>query len=154
MKQPCSNIYKTFREQAGFTQEEVAELLDISVESVRAYEAGKTIPKIDTVDKMCTLYRSPELKLIHIALSAGDNTMIPVINVSNICMATLNFLKESTDTMQFQQRLIEIASDGKVSREEEPDIMKFISKLFRVRKASYELECAVLREVSYSQRGG
>lgn len=79
MKQPCSNIYKTFREQTGFTQEEVAELLDISVESVRAYEAGKTIPKIDTVDKMCTLYRSPELKLLHIAFITEDEDVIPKV---------------------------------------------------------------------------
>lgn len=145
MKQPCSNIYKTFREQAGFTQEEVAELLDISVESVRAYEAGKTIPKIDTVDKMCTLYRSPELKLLHIAFITEDEDVIPKVEQRDLCRAVLRFEKRLLDVSHLYERLVEIADDGIVDNYEMEDAVIITKKLLEERKASYELQFALER---------
>ena len=44
MEQEYRNIYRRARTAAGLTQERWAEILGISVDSVKAYEAGKTIP--------------------------------------------------------------------------------------------------------------
>ena len=38
------NIYQLSREAAGYTQEKAAELIGISVESLRSYELDKRIP--------------------------------------------------------------------------------------------------------------
>lgn len=50
------NIYKKPREIAGYSQERAAELLDISVESLRAYETGRRVPPGEVVVRMMDLY--------------------------------------------------------------------------------------------------
>ena len=44
MEQEYRNIYRRARKAAGLTQERWAEILGISVDSVKAYETGRTIP--------------------------------------------------------------------------------------------------------------
>ena len=44
MPEDYSNIYKIARRAAGYTQESAAEQLDISVDSVRAYETYQRTP--------------------------------------------------------------------------------------------------------------
>lgn len=43
---------KTARKQARMTQVELAEKAGIAVNSVRLYEAGKIVPKLDTIEKI------------------------------------------------------------------------------------------------------
>ena len=45
------NIYQAAREAAGMTQERAAELIGLSVESIRSYETEKRIPADETVIK-------------------------------------------------------------------------------------------------------
>ena len=47
---------KAARINAGPTQSEVAKVIGKSVGTVSFYEAGKTIPKWDTLSKMADLY--------------------------------------------------------------------------------------------------
>jgi len=63
-------IYKTPRIIIGYTQEVAAELLYVSVESVRAYELGKTVPGNDVVIRMCEVYRCPGLAYQHLLYSS------------------------------------------------------------------------------------
>ena len=53
------NIYKTARRGTGYTQETAAELLSVSVESVRAYENGYRVPPDDIVEQMALCYDPP-----------------------------------------------------------------------------------------------
>lgn len=49
--QEYRNIYQIARETSGLTQERAAELFNISVESLRAYETDRRIPQDSTVLK-------------------------------------------------------------------------------------------------------
>ena len=49
MDKDARNIYKNARQTAGLTQERWAELLGISPDSVRRYEAGAMLPSDETV---------------------------------------------------------------------------------------------------------
>ena len=50
------NIYQAARESAELTQERAAELIGLSVESIRSYESGKRVPNDDAVIKMVVIY--------------------------------------------------------------------------------------------------
>lgn len=47
---------KAARVNAGFTQERAAELLGISVSTLKNWEYGKTFPTKPMIDKICELY--------------------------------------------------------------------------------------------------
>ena len=51
MPEDYSNIYKIARRAAGFTQESAAEQLEISVDSVRAYETSQRLPPSEIVER-------------------------------------------------------------------------------------------------------
>ena len=52
MPEEHRNIYKTARRDSGYTQEAAAEMIAVSVESLRAYENGYRIPPNDIVERL------------------------------------------------------------------------------------------------------
>lgn len=59
MPEDYSNIYKIARRAAGFTQESAAEQLEISVDSVRAYETSQRLPPSEIVERMVVCFHAP-----------------------------------------------------------------------------------------------
>lgn len=47
---------KAARVNAGYTQKEVAKMLKVSNKTVSLWECGKTMPKINMVNSICSLY--------------------------------------------------------------------------------------------------
>lgn len=47
---------KAARINKGFTQEYVAKELNVTKKTVGSWEMGKTMPKIDKIEKLCSLY--------------------------------------------------------------------------------------------------
>ena len=54
--QKYRNIYQIAQESTGLTQEKSSELMDISVDSLRAYEGGKRTSSDKIVIKMIEIY--------------------------------------------------------------------------------------------------
>lgn len=54
-KAVCKNL-KTFREENGLTQQQVAEILGVDRSTYAYYEAGKTTPGFDVIDKLLKLF--------------------------------------------------------------------------------------------------
>lgn len=44
------------RVDAGFTQEQAAEELEVAVSTLRNWETGRTYPKQQHIEKLCALY--------------------------------------------------------------------------------------------------
>jgi len=105
-----SNIYQKAREATGMTQEAVAELLEVSVESVRAYESGIRKPKNKTVDQMAVIFQADWLPIQHLLLDdlAGKYLPKPMIGFT-LSQATLWFIKELDECLVLKPRLLEIA---------------------------------------------
>ena len=61
MHENYRNICRIARQNAGLTQERFAEQIDVSVESVRLYEAGKGAPSDDVVTRMIEVSGMPVL---------------------------------------------------------------------------------------------
>lgn len=50
------NNLKFFRQKLGYTQEQIAELLDVSRQAVAKWENGSSLPNIDNVIALADLY--------------------------------------------------------------------------------------------------
>lgn len=65
------------RVRAGFTQEEVAGNLEVSTQSVRNWEAGRTEPSAERLRRMSVLYDVPTVQLETAALAPGLGALTP-----------------------------------------------------------------------------
>lgn len=115
------NIYQIPREAAGFTQEKAAELIDISVESLRAYETDRRVPPDKTVVKMIEIYDARYLAYQHLKTSAEvGQAYMPNVKLSDLPTAILKLQKEVADFMKCRDEMIEITCDGMITEEERP----------------------------------
>lgn len=113
-----NNIYQSARESSGYTQEKAAELLELSVESLRAYETDRRIPSNRVVAKMVDIYATKYLAYQH--LKNGElGEAIPSINLTNLPMAVLKIQKEVNDFLKCREDLIEITCDGIIDENEQ-----------------------------------
>ncbi len=62
---------KTAREKSGITQNDAARLLEISVDTLRNYETGKTYPDALMIKKIEALYGIPFRQLIFLNCDYG-----------------------------------------------------------------------------------
>lgn len=120
MSQESRNIYQIPREAAGLTQEKAAELIDISVESIRAYETGRRTPPGRAVIKMIEIYNSPYLALQH--LKSSDEVgqcYMPNVELKDLPTAVLRLQKEVNDFLKCRDEIIDITCDGVISEDEQ-----------------------------------
>ena len=135
------NIYQKARDDTGYTQEQAAELLNLSVESIRAYENNKRVPPEPVVLKMCNIYRCKELGYYHLRKNAVlAKEMIPNIAITNLPVAVLHLLKEVTDLVACRDQLIEITCDGKISPQERLPFNQILAELDDVSNAIFALK--------------
>ncbi len=98
MQSEYTNIYQTARNACGLTQERAAELLWLSVESVKAYERDVTFPKDTTVLRMVDIYSAPFLVVQHLRASTElARSIIPQISETNYTHAVIRLLNRNRD---------------------------------------------------------
>lgn len=137
------NIYQIARESSGITQEKAAELLDISVESIRAYEGFKRIPPNKVVVKMIEIYDSRFLAYQHIKNNSEDlQHYIPNINIKDLPTAILRLQKEVTDFIKVRDELVDITCDGIIDESERTRYNKILKELDDVVEAIMSLKFA------------
>lgn len=117
-----TNIYAAARRSAGLTQEQAAELLDLSVESIKAYETGGRTPPDETVLRMSEVYGSPGLRLEH-ARTTDALGVIPEdarpVPFPLAVMGLYNYLLQFAEKHRGRQ-LLQIAADGVIDESERP----------------------------------
>ncbi len=114
-------IYQKPRVKRGYTQEHASELLFISVESLRAYETGKTTPPNDVVCKMVAVYDAQYLAYQHLMYSSEvARQCLPDIDIRDLPSAILHLQKEVKDFIDCRDELVEITYDGVISEDERP----------------------------------
>ena len=131
------NIYQAARELKGLTQEAAAERLDLSVESLGAYEQDRRRPPDSTVLRMAQLYDFPYLCYQHI--QSGDLAgVLPQVGVRTLEHATMRLIRLIG---RFAQ-LMEINEDGVITKEEKPLHDEIMSELHEIVTAALELDFA------------
>lgn len=122
MQTPSRNIYQIARSAKGLTQERAAELIDISVESVRAYESGRVIPPTSVVLHMIDVYEYPVLALQHLRNSSDlANCLLPDLqDGTTLSEAVLGLLSSMDEFDAIAKDLRSIAKDNVIDESERP----------------------------------
>ena len=146
------NIYQTARELKGLTQEAAAERLDISVDSLGAYEQDRRRPQDSTVLRMAQLYDFPYLCYQHIA-SGELGGVLPEVTPTSLEQATMRLVRligKFAKSGRLDQ-LLEINEDGRITAEERPLHDAIMAELRDITSTYLELDCATQKE---SAQGG
>lgn len=143
MSEQCRNIYKRARRNAGYTQEAAAEMLNVSVESLRAYETDRRIPAGDVVLQMMICYNCHQLPTQHLQeTSALFNSVIPRLEERSLLEMAVRI---SNRLRSFQEedrlgRLLTIAEDGIIDGQERPEFETIIADLRQIIQSGLELD--------------
>ena len=94
MSKECVNRYKSCRNNAGFTQEQAAELLHIAVRTLSEYENGGNVPD-EIVAMMADQYRAPVLAWWHLKTTSVLGKFLPEI-IAPTTHGDIAFLADSS----------------------------------------------------------
>lgn len=143
MPEGYSNIYKIARRAAGFTQESAAEQLEISVDSVRAYETYQRTPPNEIVERMVVCFHAPQLAYQHLHETTGlVSRIIPQLEQRNILEVAIRIYNRMRNFSQDSclERLMAIAEDGRIDDTERPEFDEIIEELRSIIQSGLELE--------------
>lgn len=145
--QKQGNIYQSPREMKGLTQEAAAERLDISVDTLGAYEQNRRRPPDKVVLRMARLYDYPYLCYQHLATGElGD--LLPDVRQKSLEQATMRLVRligEFAKSGRLDQ-LMEINEDGIITAEERPLHDAIMTELQEIMATYLELDCAAQKE--------
>lgn len=120
MQDECRNLYYNARRTAGLTQERWAEVLGISVESVRLYESGANMPSDEIALRMAEVTGQQIICYWHLLQkSKMAGRLLPQLEKKALPEAVLDLLVKLRDFSEDgMQDLARIAADGRVASEE------------------------------------
>lgn len=143
MQNDTRNIYKIARRAAGYTQEAAAEMMNLSVESLRAYETGRRIPAGDVVLQMVICYNAQRLAVQHLQeTNILFSSVVPRLeerNMLEVAVRIYNRLRSFQEDNRLD-RLLAIAEDGIIDDQERPEFEAIIADLRKIIQSGLELE--------------
>ena len=143
MPEEYRNIYKTARRSAGLTQEAAAERLDLSVESIRAYETGSRIPPNDVVERMVECYGLQYLAYQHLKeTNALMGRVVPELTPRGLMEAVVRLTNRINrfGREHSADRLLEIAEDGRITDAERTEFEEIVADLREIVRVGLELD--------------
>ena len=138
MHDECPNLYQRARKATYFTQEQAAERLGLSAESLKQYEGGRRVPPDDVVARMVEVYNLPWLALEH-SRATDKLGVLPEVEAKPLPVATIaltNRLREATDCIN---GLLRIAEDGVIDDTERPEFDSIVQDLRETIAAAYQV---------------
>lgn len=140
-----TNIYSRCRRARGITQEYAAELLGVATRTVAAWEAGERIPSGVMVARMVDVYQTPVLALEHLRLNdALAREFIPQIAQTPMPQAVCQLVSAIRNfaAIEGEDRLLDIAADGKVDELEKAEYEMLLDALEPIIQAAMTLRIA------------
>lgn len=121
---------RTYREEKGFSQEELAEKLHISRSTYQRIENGETNSWINHIENICT---SLDVKLDEILKPEEGYTQINRENTSNENSSN-NMIQNQTNNFNSSDKLIESLQDHIVLLKEENQRLREENNLLKLKK--------------------
>ena len=132
------NIYQRARKVTLLTQEEAAERLHISPETLKRYEGGRLTPPDETVARMCEVYGARWLALEH-AKATDRLGILPELEPKPLPMATISLTNRLRDAADRLAGLLRIAEDGVIDDAERPEFDDIVEDLRETIAAAYQV---------------
>lgn len=143
------NIYQTSREEAGFTREAAAEVLEfISSDRIEKIENEKSLPHPDEILAMADCYRNPSLCNYYCSHECPiGQEYIPEVKLKDLSQITLEMLASLNSLEKEKSRLIEITVDGVISDDERKDFERIQDQLAQIAMAVDSLQLWVQKAI-------
>lgn len=132
------NMYQRARKVTLLTQEEAAERLGISPETLKRYEGGRLTPPDETVARMCEVYGVSWLALEH-AKATDRLGILPELEPKPLPMATISLTNRLRDAADRLAGLLRIAEDGVIDDAERPEFDTIVQDLRETIAAAYQV---------------
>jgi transcriptional regulator with XRE-family HTH domain len=132
------NLYQRGRKTTLLTQEEAAERLGISPETLKRYEGGRLTPPDETVARMCEVYGVSWLALEH-AKATDRLGILPELEPKPLPMATISLTNRLRDAADRLAGLLRIAEDGVIDDAERPEFDIIVQDLRETIAAAYQV---------------
>ena len=128
------NKYQLIREELGLSREKASELLEvISPERLEKIENERSEPHPDEVLLMSQKYRKPSLCNHYCSNQCPiGQQYVPEVQVKELSSIVLEMLASLNAVHRQNDRLIEIAADGKISGDEIDDFIFIQNELERI----------------------
>ena len=123
--------YQLAREELGLSREKASELLEtIAPERIEKIESERSLPRPDEVLIMAEKYKTPSLCNYFCARQCPiGQQYVPEIRNSELSDIVLKMLASLTAMDRKKERLIEIAADGTISKDEIDDFVRIQKEL-------------------------
>ena len=145
MQESCRNIYYNARHASGLTQERWAEVLGISVESIRLYESGANMPSDEIALRMAEVAGQQIICYWHLLrkskIAASE---LPPVERLPLAQAVVQLLARMRDFERNHRYddLLQIAEDGRVDPEELPQFKEIVRDLHGIVQAAMQIDYA------------
>ena len=126
--------YQLAREELGLSREKASELLEtIAPERIEKIESERSLPRPDEVLIMAEKYKTPSLCNSFCARQCPiGQQYVPEIRSSELSDIVLKMLASLNAMDRKKERLIEIAADGTISKDEIDDFVRIQKELERI----------------------
>ena len=144
------NIYQTSREEAGYTRENAAELLEfISADRIEKIESERSLPHPDEILAMAKGYKNPSLCNYYCSHECPiGQEYVPEVRFKELSHITLEMLASLNSLDKQKNRLIEITVDGQISEDELKDFEKIHEQLSQISMAIDSLQLWVQKAIA------
>ena len=142
MNTEYQNPWKTARESAGLTQEQAAELVDVSVKSISYYESGARHMTPQVAAQLADAYHAPWLRNQYCKeCPIGCNRQLPteLSDIRAVAVEAACVLKSDVIGSRIDQ-LLEIARDGRVDESEMRDLQEIVACFREVQTVAQKCE--------------
>lgn len=126
--------YQLTREELGLSREKASELLEtIAPERIEKIESERSLPRPDEVLIMAEKYKTPSLCNYFCARQCPiGQQYVPEIRSSELSDIVLKMLASLNAMDRKKERLIEIAADGTISKDEIDDFVRIQKEQERI----------------------
>lgn len=125
------NPYQKARKTTCLTQEQAAERLGLSAESLKQYELGKRVPSNAVVWQMVQIYDTSWLALEHLRDTSEALGVLPEVTVQSLPTAAIQLINRVLDfaDRHRDRQLLRIAEDGVIDEAERPEFDDIVRDL-------------------------
>ena len=125
------NPYQKARKTTCLTQEQAAERLGLSAESLKQYELGKRVPANAVVWQMVQIYDTSWLALEHLRDTSEALGVLPEVTVQSLPTAAIQLINRVLDfaDRHRDRQLLRIAEDGVIDDAERPEFDDIVRDL-------------------------
>lgn len=132
------NLYQRARKATRLTQEEAAERIGVSPESMKQYESGRRVPPDGVVAKMVEVYDLPWLALEH-SRATDQLGVLPEVETKPLPQATITLTNRLRDAADCINGLLRIAEDGVIDESERSEFDVIVQELRETIAAAYQV---------------